>query len=209
MTASPRNRKLAGAALMLGLLGLSTSAGAHPGDLLHNLSNHAFSQGLLHPLTGFDHLFAMLSVGVWAAMTHGSLRKALWAPVSFVVLLLVGAVLGIAGLRLPFVEPLIMASLLVLGLLVATRLQLPTAAGNAVVGFLALFHGLAHGSELPGGTETAWTFVAGFTLMTAALHFTGMLLGFQLKKRDQWLARIAGGGVFAYGVSLLTGVAAG
>lgn len=202
-----RSRALGTALLALALLGISTSAGAHPGDLLHQLGDHAFSQGLLHPLTGLDHLLAMLAVGVWAALAHASVRRALWAPASFVALLLAGTLLGIAGLRLPLVEPLIMASLLVLGLLVATRWPLPAWAGSGLVGFFALFHGLAHGSELPGGAETAWAFVAGFTLMTALLHATGLALGFQLKRRTRWVAHVAGAGVFAYGVALLAGVA--
>lgn len=185
---------------------LAAAAWAHPGHIGH-LHGEALAAGLAHPLTGFDHLFAMLAVGVWAALTHDKLRDAVWSPLSFAALLLVGAVVGIAGLRLPVVEPFIMASLLVLGLMVALRLKLPQWAGATLVGFFAFFHGLAHGSELPGSAETAWSFVAGFMITTVLLHVTGMLFGFQMKARSQWLARFTGGGIAAYGAALMLGVA--
>src|SRR5690606_25471009 len=103
------------------LLGLTaTAVFAHPGHI-DQTQHSMFAAGLLHPLTGLDHLLAMLAVGLWSALTHQSLRRAMLAPVVFLIMLFAGAMLGIMGVQLPLVEPMIMASLLILGLLVATR----------------------------------------------------------------------------------------
>lgn len=199
-----KSKALRACALGVALATLTAAAWAHPGHIGH-LHGEALAAGLMHPLTGFDHLFAMLAVGIWAALTHDNVRDALWSPISFAALLFIGALAGISGLTLPLMEPLIMASLLVLGLLVAARLRLPQWAGATLVGFFAFFHGLAHGSELPGSTETAWSFIVGFMITTALLHVAGMLFGFQIKRRDRWIARVAGGGIAAYGAALLLG----
>jgi urease accessory protein len=158
-------------------------------------------EGLTHPLTGVDHLLAMFAVGLWSALTHENIRAAIWTPVSFLCLLLVGALLGMAGLSLPAIEPIIMASLLVLGLLVASRVSLPNWASAALVGFFALFHGIAHGAELPMGGSAA-AFIVGFMLTTFALHIVGLATGFTFKQRGLWLTRLAGAGIAAYGVAL-------
>lgn len=202
-----RNRSLRRALLASAAL-LSVAAGpalAHPGHELQSLAAGGadmFFAGLLHPLTGFDHLLAMLAVGLWAALTHKDLKQALWTPASFLALLLVGALLGIAGLRLPAVEPIITASLLVMGLLVASRASMPRWAASALVGFFAVFHGLAHGAELPQA-ESAFAFIAGFMLTTLCLHLTGLGLGFALKHRNVLLTRLAGAGIAGYGLALL------
>lgn len=183
----------------LAALLLAGTAWAHPGhhEHVHNL----FAAGLTHPLTGFDHLLAMLAVGLWSALTHQNLRQAIFTPASFLVLLFCGAMAGMAGTRLPGIEPMILASLLVLGLLVASRRSVPQWASMALVGFFAVFHGLAHGAELPHG-GAAWNFVVGFMLSTLALHVTGLLVGFQLKQYSHWITRLVGAGIAAYGVSL-------
>ncbi|CAM5504688.1 HupE/UreJ family protein [Eoetvoesiella caeni] len=178
---------------------VSGAALAHPG---HEVSANMFISGLVHPLTGVDHLLAMLAVGLWSALSHQTMRQALWTPACFLCLLLVGALAGMAGLHLPAVEPVIVASLLVLGLLVASRTTLPAWAGAALVGFFALFHGMAHGAELPQAGSPAY-FIAGFMLATLALHLVGLFTGFSLKQRSAWLTRIAGTGIAAYGVALL------
>lgn len=175
------------------------AAMAHPG---HETGHPLFLEGLLHPLTGFDHLLAMLAVGLWSALTHQTLRQAAFTPAAFLALLLAGAVLGISGLRLPAVEPMIIASLLVLGLLVAARKTVPQWAGSAIAGFFALFHGLAHGAELPA-QGNALLFVAGFMLSTLVLHVCGLFLGFKLKPHGKWISRSVGAGIAAYGLSLL------
>lgn len=184
----------------LGLALVSTTVLAHPG---HEIPGNMFLSGLSHPFTGIDHLFAIFAVGLWSALTHDNLRSAIWTPVSFLALLLIGALLGMAGVHLPAIEPIIMASLLVLGLLVASRISLPNWAGASLVGFFALFHGIAHGSELPvGGSATA--FILGFMLSTFTLHVTGLTAGFTLKNKGLWLTRVAGAGIAAYGIALFT-----
>lgn len=112
----------------------SGAALAHPGHLGHELPGSMFAAGFWHPLTGFDHLLAMLAVGMWSALTHHTARQAVWLPVMFLALLFAGAMMGMAGVRLPAVEPVIMVSLLVLGLLVASRKAVQGWAGFALVG---------------------------------------------------------------------------
>ncbi|KDS77003.1 HupE/UreJ family protein [Bordetella bronchiseptica] len=188
------------AALML----FSGAALAHPGHLGHELPGSMFAAGFWHPLTGFDHLLAMLAVGMWSALTHHTARQAVWLPVMFLALLFAGAMMGMAGVRLPAVEPVIMVSLLVLGLLVASRKAVQGWAGFALVGGFALFHGLAHGMELPG-SEGALGFVAGFMLATLGLHLAGLFAGFRLKHWNLWLSRALGMGIAGYGALLFVG----
>jgi len=185
------------------LMLISTTAFAHPG---HEASASMLMSGLLHPLTGLDHLLAMLAVGLWCALTQKTVRRALWTPLCFVGLLLIGALAGLAGFGLPALEPMISVSLLVLGLLVAGRTSLPAWAGAALVGFFALFHGVAHGSGLPAGAS-AVAFFAGFLLTTTTLHLTGLAAGFALKRRDFGLTRVAGAGIALYGAALLSSMA--
>ena len=202
---------------IMATLGLaSTAALAHTGDLGHGHGADAassFFQGAVHPLTGLDHLAAMVSVGLWSALTSapakaGRAARSMWAaPVAFAATLLVGALLGLGGLNLPGVEPMIAASLLVMGLMVCTRTALPTWAGGALVAVFALFHGLAHGAELANGHAAAA--LTGMVLSTAALHTAGIAMGLTLRRPGQggasrWAPRAAGLGVAAFGASLLT-----
>lgn len=133
----------------------------------------SFLAGVTHPLFGLDHVLAMIAVGLWAAQIGG---RALWqVPTAFVVAMLAGFGLALAGLPLPFVEPAILASIIMLGLVVAMALRpaAPSWAMALVAGF-ALFHGHAHGGEL--GSAYALTFGAGFALATAALHAMGLII---------------------------------
>src|SRR5690349_20741292 len=114
-------------------------ASAHPG---HD-SAQGFFAGATHPLTGLDHLCAILAVGIWAAQRGG---RGVWlVPVSFTLMMLLGGMLAMSGVRLPLVEPGIAASLIVLGLLVATATLLSLAASAGIVGVFAVVHGYAHG----------------------------------------------------------------
>ncbi|MGC3961978.1 MAG: HupE/UreJ family protein [Rhodocyclaceae bacterium] len=166
----------------------------------HHLAG--FSEGFAHPFTGMDHLAAMVAVGIWSAMTT---RRVWVAPLSFASLLLVGAVMGIAGVALPAVEPMIAASLLVLGLLVATRASLPAGAGALLAGGFALFHGLAHGTELAAAHSVAGA-LAGMVLGTALLHVTGIAIGHTMMRASAWWPRVLGGGVALLGAGFLAGV---
>lgn len=154
--------------LRLGLLILALSAlpaSAHTG---HEHSDGV--AGFLHPLTGVDHVAAMLAVGAWSALIGGA---RVWAwPVAFVLAMIVGGSLGHLGFTVPFVEQSIAASLVVVGLLLALAVNAPTIVGSAIIAAFALFHGIAHGTEAAGAN---WLpFMAGFVVSTALLHVTGI-----------------------------------
>lgn len=155
--------------------------------------------GLLHPLTGLDHLAAMLAVGIWSALA----ARRLWAaPLAFMAMLLVGALLALAGLQVSAIELAIASSLLVLGLLVSTRAQVPVALAAVLVGVFAVFHGLAHGAELPAGAA-AWPALIGMVLATGGLHLVGLGLGQALRSRSRWWSGVVGAVVAALGGALL------
>jgi urease accessory protein len=164
---------------------LPTAAFAHPGH-----GETGLLAGLQHPLTGIDHVTAMIAVGLWAAMKGG---RALWVwPVSFVGVMLAGGVLGMAHVPLPFVETGILSSVIVLGLLVATAADLPVWFGAILIGGFALFHGYAHGSEVPEAASGV-SYLLGFALATAALHGAGIAAALALQAaRWQPLVRVAG-----------------
>jgi urease accessory protein len=142
-----------------------------------------------------DHVLAMVAVGLWAAQLGGRARWAL--PATFVSLMAAGAALGMGGISVPGIEQGIMASVLVLGLLVATAARLPLAAGAAIVGGFALFHGFAHGSEMPANAS-GFAFGAGFVFSTLLLHAVGLAIGlFAQASARTPLLRVAGLAVVA------------
>lgn len=159
---------------------------------------HGLTAGVLHPFTGLDHLAAMLAVGLWSALTQRG-RAMLVAPLSFALLLLAGALAGRAGVSLPGVEPLVAASVLVLGLIAAARWRLGAVASALLVGAFAVFHGLAHGTELSGGSA-----LAGMVVATALLHALGLAIGLKLRALAPLWARTAGGVIALLGLGLLT-----
>lgn len=189
-------KKIALLALLLpgiALAHIGADAGIHHGS--------AFMVGLLHPFTGMDHMAAMLAVGVWSVL---SIRLVWVMPAVFAGLLLVGGLIGVSGVTVPMVEPMIAASLLVLGLLIGARVHLPLLAGALLVGLFAIFHGVAHGSELPAAQ--AFAALSGMVLGTMALHLSGMLLGLAFKQRNVWFSRVLGGGIALLGAGYLAGV---
>ena len=185
-------------ALLLALALTAPLAAAHTGADAG--AHHGFAAGWLHPFTGFDHLAAMLAVGLWSALICPRWQDAVKAPMSFAGMLLIGALLGASGLVLPAVEPMIAASLLALGLLLASRQVLPTAAAMALVMLFALFHGAAHGQELAGAAA-----LAGMVLATALLHAAGLAVGVALRTRSVWWPRLAGSATALFGAALLLG----
>jgi urease accessory protein len=185
-------RRLLKTGTLLGTLLLSGAALAHSGHDAHG----GLSAGLLHPLTGTDHLLVMLGVGLWAASRHGG-RAALGLPAVFLACMALGIALGMAGVGLPGLEAGIAASVLVLGLLIAARLQLNTSLAVGIVAGAALLHGSAHGLEMPGSGRLA--FVGGVLLASLGLHLTGLAAG-RLLSRRPWLMR---------GVGLVTSVIGG
>lgn len=192
------------AAAALGALPLLASAHVGADGAAHH--DIGFAQGFLHPFTGMDHLAAMVAVGLWSALIARSARDVLWAPVGFAAMLLVGAGIGLAGVQVPAVEPMIAASLLVIGLLVVTRLRLPGPVAAAVVGAFAVFHGVAHGYELAGDQGAGFA-IAGMVFATALLHAGGIAIGGALRQRTVWLPRVAGAAVALFGAALLAQLA--
>ncbi|WP_422085257.1 HupE/UreJ family protein [Variovorax sp.] len=188
-------------ALLAAVAALPLAASAHTG--VDGGMHHGFTTGFLHPLTGADHLAAMVAVGFWSALAA---RRAwpdlLWAPLAFAGMLLVGALMGLAGVQLPAVEPMIAASLLVLGLLVAARVRLPAVVAMGVVGVFAVFHGVAHGYELASEEGAALT-LAGMVSATVLLHVAGIAAGWALRHANAWLPRVAGAAVLGLGAALL------
>lgn len=164
---------------------------------------HSFASGFGHPLGGLDHILAMVTVGLWGVLAGG---RAVWAwPAAFVGAMIAGFVAASAGLALPFVEPAILASSIVLGLLVMLAIRAPVGAGALIVGAFALFHGHAHGTEAEGASLVPYA--AGFALATALLHLGGIGLGLSADGRFGRLAlRGAGGAAYIGGVALAAGL---
>lgn len=149
-----------------------------------------FMYGFWHPIGGADHMLAMVAVGLWAAQIGG---RALWVvPCSFVGVMVLGGVLGITGLPVPFVEEGILVSVLVFGILIAGAFKLPLIYSSLIVSLFAIFHGHAHGAEMPESFGAAW-YAVGFALATATLHMAGMGLGVLMQKTNlQAVNRFAG-----------------
>lgn len=152
-------------------------AGVAPALAHLNPDEHgSFLAGVSYPLFGIDHVLAMVAVGLWAALLGG---RALWlVPAAFVGTMAAGFAAALGGAQLPFVEPMILASVVVIGLLAAMALKVRVWAGVAMVGFFAFFHGHAHGGEL--GSAGAVSFGLGFALATALLHAGGTGVGLGL-----------------------------
>lgn len=174
--------------LALTALTLPALAHAHPGHDGHELT-WDFVGGAAHPFSGWDHLLAMIAVGLWATQLGGRSR---WlVPTAFVTVMTLGAALGSAGFHLYGVEHGIAASILVLGLLIAAAVKVPAPTGMLVVGTFALFHGIAHGTEMPLSAN-GLSYAIGFVAATIILHLTGLALGSAIKNQRQ-AARLAGG----------------
>ncbi len=165
------------------------------GGLLH---------GLAHPMSGLDHILAMVAVGLWAAQIGG---RGLWLmPIAFMVAMAGSSIWGHFGLPLPGVEQGILASDFVLGALILVAARLPLAISMGIVGVLAVFHGYAHGAEMPA-TASGLTYGAGFVTSTAVLHLIGIGLGLLIERCEpilhQRLFRIGGAAVVVGAVYVL------
>jgi urease accessory protein len=158
-----------------------------------------FSAGLQHPISGLDHLLTMVAVGLWAVQLGGRARWAL--PLGFVSLMAVGGLLGLSGVALPGIEVGIIGSNLLLGALVLWAARLPLGVSVALVGVSALFHGAAHGLEIPQSAD-ALSYAIGLLLATVGLHLAGLGLAqlCQMWGRDRWV-KLAGMGVLLGGVA--------
>lgn len=173
---------------------LALPAAAHTG----HQDSFSFLSGLAHPVGGFDHLLAMVAVGLWAAKQQGKQR---WlAPVTFVLSMLIGALLGAAELALPAVESTIALSVLILGLMVASHRTVAPQIALPLIALFALSHGHAHGAEAPSGT--LWLYMVGFVIATSALHTAGWFAGETLLRKAGALLRTAGIAIAASGLWL-------
>ncbi|NVJ91261.1 MAG: HupE/UreJ family protein [Methylocystaceae bacterium] len=187
--------------LILGTLFVAaTPALAHTG--VGSVSG--FSAGFGHPIGGLDHVLAMVAVGILAAQLGG---KSAWlVPASFVTMMVIGGILGINGVHVPFVELGIVGSVIILGAVIALGRELPMGLAMALVGLFAIFHGHAHGTEMPmdaSGLEYAF----GFIIATTILHAAGIGLSFGVQHLANKIAplavRISGGAITACGLALL------
>jgi urease accessory protein len=181
---------------------IPTAAFAHTGHgdaagLLH---------GFIHPIGGLDHVLAMVAVGVFAVVLGG---RALWlVPASFVAMMVVGFGLGVSGVALPYVELGIALSSIVIGFAAALGRPIPVAAAMAIAGVFAIFHGHAHGAEMPAGA-LGLEYALGFVLATAALHLVGIgaAIGASrvVGRYGRTVAQVTGGLFAIGGLGVLTG----
>lgn len=157
-----------------------------------------FLSGFRHPISGLDHVLAMIAVGLWGAQLGA---PAVWLlPVAFPMVMAIGGMLGLLGVQLPGIEIGIAASAILLGMAVLSEARPPIAAAAALVAFFAIFHGYAHGTELPPG-QSGLLYSMGFVIATGCLHGVGITIG--TVHRWGWgqkLLRVAGAGVATAGV---------
>jgi urease accessory protein len=168
---------------------------------------HGFVHGFAHPISGIDHILAMVAVGIFAANLGG---RALWAvPLTFMGFMVVGGTLGILGFPLPFVEVGIALSIVVLGIAVAVKWNWPLTAAMAMVGLFAVLHGHAHGTEMPLDAAGA-AYAAGFVAATGLLHLVGIGIGLAIGKTGQLtshrITQAGGVAVALAGIGVLTGL---
>ena len=183
-------------------IALPTAALAHTG---HGEAS-GFMHGFEHPIGGIDHILAMVAVGVFAFVLGG---RALWlVPLSFVLMMAVGFLLGIGQIDLPFVELGIALSSVVIGAAAAWGRPMPVAGAMALVGVFAIFHGHAHGAEMPADTS-GLEYAAGFIVATALLHAAGIAAALGVArlvgKYGKPVAQAAGGLFALGGVGVLAG----
>lgn len=176
---------------------------------LHSGGNSGVLAGFLHPLLGLDHMLAMVAVGLLSAQLGG---RAIWTvPTTFVAVMVVGGMMGLAQIGLPWIEYGIALSVIVLGVAIALKQGLPVGIAMIFVGVFALFHGYAHGAELPDSLNTmrgAISFVIGFIVATAGLHVIGALLGtmaVRTERGDRTL-RFSGLAIAVLGVGIVFGI---
>lgn len=182
------------AALVAACLLVALPAWAHEGGG----QAAGFLSGILHPVSGLDHVLAMVAVGLWGAQLGA---PAIWLlPVAFPLVMAFGGFLGLMGVPLPGVEIGIALSAVLLGVMVATQSKPPLGAAVALVGFFAVFHGHAHGTELPEGAS-GLLYSVGFVIATGLLHATGIAVGLVHRwERGRLALRGAGAAVAAAGV---------
>ncbi|AVI65392.1 MULTISPECIES: HupE/UreJ family protein [unclassified Shewanella] len=188
----------------IGLLLLLTLCWIAPVSAHEIHSGGGFMSGFNHPVLGFDHLLAMLSVGMLSTQLGG---RAIWTvPLAFVTFMLVGGILGLYAIAVPFVEIGIALSVLLLGLAIAFDRQIPLLFAMAFVGVFAIFHGHAHGAEMPELASPV-LYALGFLFGTAVIHLGGVMIGLGMQRMtgQRNLMRVTGVAIAAMGGYLLAG----
>ncbi len=187
-------------AMAMILLAYASTASAHEATGITG----GFLSGFMHPILGWDHVVAMVAVGLWGAFL-GS--PAIWVlPVVFPLVMAFGGALGVAGVPIPAVETGIAASAVVLGAMVAFAVRPPIWIAAVIVGTFAIFHGHAHGTELPNAANPL-AYSVGFVISTGLLHLSGIAFGLLVRWPAGKVAVQAGGGVITLaGIGFLTGI---
>lgn len=197
------NKKVLYSVIFAILIGsIPSVAYAHDGS---NVPFGGFLSGLVHPVLGYDHLLAMLSVGILSAQIGG---RAIWTvPATFVGVMAVGGALGLIDIGLTATELGIAASLVLLGSIIAAERSLPVRLAMLGVGFFAIFHGYAHGAEMPTTAEPV-LYAFGFLTGTALIHIAGLIIGDIAKhyERGKIILRVGGGLIALVGVLFIAGV---
>lgn len=193
----------AGRLILFSFLVLPTAAFAHTGVG----GAHDIAHGFMHPLLGLDHILAMVAVGILAACLGG---RALWlVPASFVLVMALAGVAGAVGVNIPYVEIGVVCTVIVLGLMIAFGMRLPLSAAVALVGFFAIFHGHAHGAELPEDSSGI-AYGVGFLFATAMLHALGIGIGLAFgrfaEESGRKFLRGSGYAISLAGVGILLGL---
>ena len=189
-------------ALFAGMfLVLASQAQAHTGQGVGG----GFVSGFTHPIFGWDHVVAMVAVGMWGAFLG---KPAIWIlPIAFPTVMAFGGALGIAGIPVPAVETGIALSGIVLGLMVAFAVRAPLWVAAIIVGIFAIFHGHAHGAELPEAANP-FSYAMGFVIGTGLLHLAGIGIGFLTAlPKGEYVVRAAGVLIAATGGAFLVGLA--
>ena len=181
-------------------MAVSSIAEAHTGGGLSG----GFSSGFMHPILGWDHVIAMVAVGIWGAFLGG---RAIWIlPVTFPLVMAVGGAMGIVGVPVPSVETGIALSAIALGSMVAFAARPPIWVAALIVGIFAIFHGYAHGTELPNAANPL-AYSLGFVFSTGLLHLSGIALGLLVRwPMGKIVVRVIGSMIALAGVGFLTGV---
>ena len=189
-------------AILAGVILLAPeAANAHTGAGISG----GFLSGFAHPILGWDHVVAMVAVGLWGAFLGA---PAIWLlPIVFPLVMAFGTVLGIIGVPIPGIETGIATSAIALGLLILLAIRLPLWIACIIVGAFAIFHGYAHGTELPQAANPL-AFIIGFVLATGMLHLIGIAFGLLLRwPAGTYAVRTAGGVISLAGLAFLFGVA--
>ena len=195
------NKLFARLLIALPLLLVASFATAHTGEGINN----GFQSGFWHPIMGWDHVVAMVAVGLWGAFLGA---PAIWLlPVVFPLVMAFGGAMGMIGIPLPAVETGIALSGIVLGLLVLFAVKAPLWAASILVGVFAIFHGHAHGTELPNAFSP-YGYAAGFVIATGLMHVIGIGIGFLTRSSfGTYVVRATGAVIAAVGAAFLFGFA--